>query len=76
MLANRQASGVCEVSIEDSYMFAVGDHLAAVDSDASPIDLEAVISIDITTYSNKAIITATNNVTTNITLAAAGMILI
>jgi hypothetical protein len=70
------ASAECHVTMEDSYAFAVGDHLGAVDSDATPIDLGAVVSIDRTTYSHKAVITATNDVTAAITVAAGGMIFI
>lgn len=76
LLADGAADAVAKVAIEDSYMFAVGDHLLAVDSDASPVDLGAIVSIDRTTYSHMAIITATNNVTTGITVAKGGMIAI
>jgi hypothetical protein len=76
LLLDGALSAECHVSMDDSYKFEVGDHLGAVDSDATPIDLGAIVSIDRTTYSHKAVVTATNNVTTAITVAAGGMIFI
>jgi hypothetical protein len=70
------ASAECHVTMEDSYMFAVGDHLGAVDSDGTPIDLGAVTAIDRTTYAHKAVVTATNDVTAAITVANGGMVFI
>lgn len=64
------------VTMNDSYKFAVGDHLVAVDSDASPVDLGAITAIDRTTYSHMALITVTNNVTTGITIAKGGLVTI
>ena len=49
------------VTMEDSYKFAVGDHLVAGDSDLSPTDLGAVTAIDRTTYTHIAGITVTNS---------------
>jgi hypothetical protein len=65
------------VSKEDSYKFAVGDHLAANDVNTdSPVDLGAITAIDRTTYSTLALITVTNNVTTAITVAQGGAVYI
>jgi len=49
------------VTMDDSYKFAVGDHLVAGDSDLSPTDLGAITAIDRTTYSHIAGITVTNS---------------
>lgn len=76
LLIDGAASAVAHVTLDDSYKFAVGDHGGAVDSDGSPVDLGAVVSIDRTTYANKAVITFTNNVTTGITVAKAGGVFI
>lgn len=79
LLEDGAATGVANVTLDDSYKFAVGDHLVAMDSDTnggSAIDLGAIISIDRTTYPNKAVITATNDVTTGITVANNGAIAI
>lgn len=73
------ANAYAYVTMADSYKFAVGDHLAAADSDtdgASTIDLGAITAIDRTTYSHIAKITVTNNVTTGITVANGGCVFI
>lgn len=70
------ADAYAHVNMDDSYMFAVGDHLLAVDSDGSPVDLGAVSAIDQSTYSHKAVITVANDVTTGITVAKGGMVAI
>lgn len=73
------ANAYAYVVMADSYKFAVGDHLGVADSDtdgASTIDLGAITAIDRTTYSHIALITATNNVTTEITVANGGCIFI
>jgi len=63
------------VTMEDSYKFAVGDHLAIADNTnyasagTSAKDLGAIVSIDRTTYPHKAVIVVTNTVTTNYTVA-------
>lgn len=58
------------VSKEDSYKFAVGDHLAVNDVNSdSPTDLGAISSIDRTTYSTLAQIVVANQVTTAYTVA-------
>ena len=49
------------VLIDDSYKFAVGDHLVSSDSDGTATDLGAITAIDRTTYSQMAQITVTNN---------------
>jgi len=49
------------VTLEDSYRFAVGDHLFGTDTDGTKTDLGAITAIDRTTYSHVAIITVTNN---------------
>lgn len=49
------------VTMDDSYKFAVGDHLSEADSDyAVHTDLGAITDIDRTTYSHMAVITVTN----------------
>ena len=48
------------VTMEDSYKFAVGDHLVAADSDLTPKDLGAITAIDRTTYTHIAVITVTS----------------
>ena len=50
-----------QVTLEDSYKFAVGDHLVAGDSDLSNTDLGAITAIDRTTYTHIAAITVTNS---------------
>lgn len=59
------------VAKEDSYKFAVGDHLAGNDVNTdSPVDLGAISAIDRTTYSTLALITAGNtNLTSSYTVA-------
>lgn len=49
------------VTMEDSYRFAVGDHLCATDTDDTMTDLGAITAIDRTTYSHIAVLTVTNN---------------
>jgi hypothetical protein len=73
------ASTSVYVTMSDSYKFAVGDHLAAADSDydgASSVDLGAITAIDRTTYSHIALITVTNNVTTDIDVSQGGCVFI
>jgi len=50
-----------QVTMADSYKFAVGDHLVAGDSDLSNTDLGAITAIDRTTYTHIAEITVTNS---------------
>lgn len=63
------------VTMEDSYKFAVGDHLAVADNTnysdqgTGAVDLGAITAIDRSTYPHKALVTVTNNVTTNFTVA-------
>jgi len=71
------ANAYVYVTMNDSYKFAVGDHLATGDSDTdggSCIDLGAITAIDRTTYSHVGKITVTNNVTTAITMANGGCV--
>ncbi|MBW1999774.1 MAG: hypothetical protein JRJ29_17660, partial [Deltaproteobacteria bacterium] len=49
-----------KVTMDDSYKFAVGDHLVACDSDFTQTDLGAITAIDRDTYSHIAVITVTN----------------
>lgn len=70
------ASTAAYVTIEDSYKFAVGDTVDAVDSDLSIVTCGAITAIDRTTYTHMANITVTNNVTTGITTAKFGYIYI
>jgi len=51
----------CYVTLDDSYKFAVGDHLVAGDSDLSNTDLGAITAIDRTTYTHIAAITVSNS---------------
>jgi hypothetical protein len=74
-----EANTYAYVTMDDSYKFAVGDHLAAADSDTdgeSAINLGAITAIDRTTYSHIAKITVTYNVTTDITVANGGCVFI
>lgn len=45
------------VTMDDSYKFAVGDHVATTDSDGTSVDGGAISEIDRTTYSHMAVIT-------------------
>lgn len=54
-----------EVTLEDSYKFAVGDSCYVADNDTKTSSAEAtglITAIDRTTYPNKAIITVTNSI--------------
>jgi len=64
------------VTQDDSYKFAVGDHLLAVDSDTTPEDLGAITAIDRTTYTQMALITVTNSISSSITIAKHGAVAI
>ena len=80
LLANGSAADTdLEVTLEDSYKFRVGDHVAVADNDtngASAVDCGAISAIDRTTYPNKAILTIPETVTTAITTAANGAVYI
>lgn len=56
-------TAVCNVLIEDSYRFTVGDDILIIDSDgeAQLDNGGAILSIDRTTYTNYAVITFTTN---------------
>lgn len=57
------ASSDAYVTMDDSYKFAVGDHLQAQDSDyATQTDCGAITAIDRTTYLHMAVITVTNTI--------------
>jgi hypothetical protein len=65
-----------KVTIKDSYKFAVGDHIAGVDSDATPIDIGAITSIDRTTYSHYALIGFAQVNLSSLTVANGGILFI
>jgi hypothetical protein len=65
-----------DVTLEDSYKFAVGDHVAGVDSNASPIDCGEITAIDRTTYANKAVITIASVDLSALTIANGAMLFI
>lgn len=56
-------TAVCNVTIEDSYKFTVGDDILIIDSDGEGAldNGGAIISIDRTTYTSYAVITFTTN---------------
>jgi hypothetical protein len=64
------------VTMQDSYKFAVGDHIAAVDNDAAPIDCGAIIAIDRDTYSHYATIQIAETDLSTVDGADGGMIFI
>lgn len=76
LVTDGAANAYAYTTLNDSYKFAVGDHLRAVDSDLSPVDLGVITAIDRTTSTAYAKVTATNNVTTDITIANYGAIAI
>lgn len=76
LLADGANGTTIQVTMEDSYKFAVGDHIAAVDSDATPIDIGAIVSIDRTTYPHYAVITVGSVDLTAIDVSTGGMIFI
>jgi hypothetical protein len=69
LLTEGAADVLCYMTMDDSYKFVVGDHLGAVDSDATAVDLGAVASIDRTTYATQAVVSVSNNVTTAMNIA-------
>lgn len=80
LVADGAASAIFYIGMDDSYRFAVGDHLVAADNTnynaegSGATDLGAITAIDRTTYSHMAKITATNNVTTAHTVALGGCV--
>lgn len=60
-VADLTVAKTLSVLMADSYRFAVGDHLAATDTDGTMTDLGAITAIDRTTYSHVAVISVTNN---------------
>ena len=61
LTTNPTTGTTAQVTMADSYKFAVGDHLVAGDSDLSNTDLGAITAIDRTTYTHIAAITVTNS---------------
>ena len=61
LVADPSTNKIGYVTMDDSYKFAVGDHLVAGDSDLSNTDLGAITAIDRTTYTHMAAITVTNS---------------
>ena len=55
---------VAQITLEDSYRFAVGDHIAGMDTDDTETDAGAITAIDRTTYTHIAVITSSNNFAT------------
>lgn len=56
-------------TISDSYKFKVGDDLYVLDDDSNPDALGAVVSIDRTTYKNRAVIVVTSATGEDFTVA-------
>jgi hypothetical protein len=56
-----EVNKICYVEMEESYRLAVGDHLAATDTDGTVTDVGAITAIDRTSFSHIAKITVTNN---------------
>ena len=75
LVADPSTNKVGYVTMEDSYKFAVGDHLVAGDSTRSNTDLGAITAIDRTTYTHMASITVTNSFTSE-TVAQGALITI
>lgn len=69
-------AGIFYTTMIDSYKFAVGDHVFALDSDGTEIDLGAIVTIDRATFSHKAKITASTHLTAGITVANGGLVAI
>ena len=77
LLADGDANAIAQMTIEDSYKFAVGDLCFALDGDtAAGVDLGAVVSIDRTTNTHFATVTFTNDITAAITVAQGGVVAI
>jgi len=81
LTADAAVSKSLQVTLQDSYKFAVGDHLAIADYDTygasgSGLDLGAITAIDRTTYSHIAVITVTNNASASYTVAAGAAVFI
>jgi hypothetical protein len=77
LLADGDANAIAQMTIEDSYKFAIGDLGFALDGDtAAGIDLGAVTAIDRTTNTHFATVTFTNNITNVITVAQGGVVAI
>ena len=74
LLADTSTNDYVYVSIDDSYMFMVGDDLIVCDSDGEGTaeNLGAITAIDRTTYTHMAKITATSSVSDSKTVAKFG----
>lgn len=75
MLNDPSTGTSVNVTMDDSYKFAVGDHLVAGDSGLSPTDLGAITAIDRTTYTHMAVISVTNSCGSE-TMANGGLVTI
>jgi len=64
-----------EVTMNDSYKFAVADHIAALDSNSTALDVGAISAIDRTTYKDKAVITVAQIDLSTIDMAQGGCII-
>jgi len=75
LVTDGAASTSVYITLSDSYKFAVGDHLALADdtnyasAGVGAKDLGAITAIDRTTYNHMAVITVTNALTTDYTVA-------
>jgi hypothetical protein len=75
ILNDGAAAATINVTMEDSYKFAVGDLCYAVDGNTvAGVDLGPIVAIDRATNPHFATITFTNNVTAAITVAEGGMV--
>lgn len=66
-LASGETSG--EVTIDDSYKFAVGDDIIINSSEVAAANGGAIVSIDRTTYTNRAVIAFTTAITNGAPIA-------
>lgn len=66
----------CEVTMDDSYKFAVGDDLIGNSSGQGAENLGAITAIDRTTYSNRAVITFTTPSTEGFVTSNYGHVLV
>jgi hypothetical protein len=77
LLADGDVNPIAQVTMNDSYKFAVGDLGFAIDGNtAAGVDLGAVTAIDRTTNSHFATVTFTNNITNVITVNQGGLVAI
>lgn len=69
LVAEGAASVYAYITLTDSYKYVVADDLFGIDSDASAVDLGAIVAIDRTTYPHMAKITCTSQLTTALNVA-------